>query len=57
MSVFQRKGENLNGTAFNIPNNSWEYADISANTAAGGYLNNVGSWEFKERLLSAFFES
>ena len=57
MSVFQRKGENLNGTAFNIPNNSWEYADISANTAAGGYLNNVGSWEFKERLLSAFLRT
>ena len=57
MSVFQRKGENLNGTAFNIPNNSWEYADISANTAAGGYLNNVGSWEFKERLLSAFLRA
>jgi TonB-linked SusC/RagA family outer membrane protein len=56
-SVFQRKGAALNGTAFNIPNNSWEYADISANTAAGGYLNNVGSFEFKERLVSAFLRT
>ena len=56
-SVFQRKGAALSGTAFNIPNNSWEYADISANTAPGGYLNNVGSFEFKERLVSAFIRA
>ena len=56
-SVFQRKGAALNGTAYGIPNNSWEYADISANTAAGGYLNNVGSFEFKERLVSAFLRT
>jgi len=41
----------------NIPNNSVEYADISANTAEGGYLNNTGSWEFKERLLSSFIRA
>ncbi len=57
ITVFQRKGESLNGTAFNIPNNSLEFADISANTAEGGYLNNVGSWEFKERLLSSFLRA
>ncbi len=57
VSVFERKGASLSGTAFNIPNNSWDYADISANTAAGGYLNNTGSWEFKERLLSAFLRA
>lgn len=54
VSVFQRHGEALGGTAFNIPNNSVEYADISANLAAGGLLNNVYSWEFTERLVSAF---
>jgi len=53
-SVFERKGQSLNGIAFGIPNNSIDYADISANTAQGGYLNNVNSWEFKERLLSSF---
>ena len=54
VSLFHRKGNALNGTAYNIPNNSIEFADISANTAAGGYLNNTGSWEFTERLLSSF---
>lgn len=57
ISVFQRRGNYLGGTAYNIPNNSLDYADISANLAAGGYLNNVYSWEFKERLLSAFVRS
>ncbi len=56
-SVFERKGQSLNGVAFGIPNNSLDYADISANTAQGGYLNNVNSWEFKERLLSAFIRA
>lgn len=54
ITIFHRKGESLNGTAYGIPNNSIDFADISANTAEGGYLNNVGSWEFKERLLSGF---
>lgn len=57
ITVFTRKGESLNGTAFGIPNNSIDFADISANTAEGGYLNNVGSWEFKERLLSGFLRA
>jgi TonB-linked SusC/RagA family outer membrane protein len=56
-SVFERKGQSLNGIAFGIPNNSLDYADISANTAQGGFLNNVNSWEFKERLLSAFMRA
>lgn len=57
VSIFQRKGNSLNGTAYNIPNNSLDFADISANTAQGGFLNNTGSWEFKERLLSAFLRA
>lgn len=56
-SVFQRRGNYLGGTAYNIPNNSLDFADISSNLAAGGYLNNVYSWEFTERLLSAFVRS
>jgi len=55
VSVFSREGNGLSGTAFNIPNNSVEFADISANQADGGFLNNTGSFEFEERLLSAFF--
>ena len=57
VSVFQRRGNYLGGTAYNIPNNSLDFADISANLAPGGFLNNVYSWEFKERLLSAFVRS
>jgi TonB-linked SusC/RagA family outer membrane protein len=56
-SVFSRSGSGLNGTAFDIPNNSEEYADISANQAAGGYLNNVGSFQYQERLLSTFLRA
>jgi TonB-linked SusC/RagA family outer membrane protein len=57
ISIFQRKGSSLSGTGFGIPNNSVAYADISANTAQGGYLNNVGSWEFTERLVSSFLRA
>lgn len=54
VSIFRRSGEQLNGTAFNIPNNSIDFADISANQAPGGFLNNTGSFQFEERLLSTF---
>ncbi len=57
VSVFDRSGNNLNATAFNIPNNSVDFADISASQADGGLLNNAGSWEFQERLLSAFLRA
>lgn len=54
VSIFQREGEQLNGTAFNIPGNSIDFADISANLAPGGFLNNTGSFQFEERLASVF---
>ena len=53
-SVFTRQGKGMGAWAFNTPNNSWEYADISASQAAGGYLNGATSFFFEERLLSAF---
>lgn len=56
-SVFSRTGNGLNAVAYNIPNNSIEFADISASQAAGGYLNNAGSFYFQERLLSAFLRA
>ena len=57
VSVFARSGQNLGATAYNIPNNSIEYADISANLAPGGYLNNATSFQYQERLLSAFLRT
>jgi len=57
ISVFSRNGKGLGGTAFNIPNNSIEYADISANLAPGGFLNNTNSFQFQERLLSTFIRT
>lgn len=57
VSVFNRSGNGLNATAFNIPNNSIDFADISANQADGGFLNNAGSFEYEERLLSAFMRA
>lgn len=57
VSVFNRSGNGLNATAFNIPNNSIDFADISANQADGGFLNNAGSFEYEERLLSSFLRA
>jgi len=56
-SIFGRTGNGLSAVAYNIPNNSVDFADISASQAAGGYLNNAGSFYFKERLLSAFLRA
>jgi TonB-linked SusC/RagA family outer membrane protein len=57
ISVFSRTGQQVGGTAYNIPNNSIEYADISANLAPGGFLNNTNSFQFQERLLSTFLRT
>jgi len=57
VTVFHREGNSINGVAYGVPNNDVTYADISANTTQGGYLNNTGSWEFTERLLSAFLRT
>jgi TonB-linked SusC/RagA family outer membrane protein len=47
------KGESLSGTAFNVPYNSNNFADISATDPS--YLrNNTSSWQSRERLLSHF---
>jgi TonB-linked SusC/RagA family outer membrane protein len=53
-SVFSRAGKGQSGIGYNIPNNSWEYADLSASQADGGYLNNASAFNFQERLLSGF---
>lgn len=55
LSLVGNRSEGLNGTGFNIPNNDLDFADISANQASGGFLNNVGSFQSSQRLTSAFF--
>lgn len=54
LSLVGNRSEGLNGTGFNIPNNDLAFADISANQAPGGFLNNTGSFQSRQRLTSAF---
>ncbi|TVP47054.1 MAG: TonB-dependent receptor [Mongoliibacter sp.] len=54
VSYLGNRSLGLNGVGFNIPNNSLELADISANQAPGGFLNNVGSFQARQRLTSVF---
>lgn len=54
LSYVGNRSQGLSGTGFNIPNNDLAFADISANQAPGGYLNNVGSFQNRQRLTSAF---
>jgi TonB-linked SusC/RagA family outer membrane protein len=49
--------QGLSGTAFNIPNNDLDLADISSNLAVNGYLNNVGSSQGFQRLSSQFLRA
>jgi TonB-dependent starch-binding outer membrane protein SusC len=52
-TVFKTWGHNLNATGFDIPNNSWDFADIGLanglNTAKA-----TGSWVYDQRRLSYF---
>ncbi len=52
-SVFKEWGNNLSGTGYDIPYNSWEFADIAL---ADGIIESksVGSWVYDQRRLSYF---
>lgn len=52
-TVFQTWGDNLNATGFDIPYNSWEFADISL---ANGLNTSkaTGSYTYDQRRLSYF---
>ena len=57
-SLFRRSGNQLSGFAYNIPNNSIDFADISASLAPGGLnRNGSGSFEYLEKLLSTFLRA
>lgn len=52
-TVFKEWGNGLNATGYDVPNNSWEFADISLTT---GYIDGIssGSYTYDQRRLSYF---
>lgn len=56
-SIFGTSADELRGIAFNIPNNDPDLADISANQADGGYLNQTTSYQVESRLASVFLRA
>ena len=52
-TVFKTWGNHLNATGYDVPNNSWDFADIGL---ANGISDSkpVGSWNFDQRRLSYF---
>jgi TonB-linked SusC/RagA family outer membrane protein len=52
-TVYKTWGDNLNATGFDVPNNSWEFADIGL---ANGLNTSkaTGSWTYDQRRLSYF---
>lgn len=52
-TVFKTWGNNLSGTGYDIPNNSWEFADISLANGISD-TKSTGSWTYDQRRLSYF---
>lgn len=52
-SIYREGGKNLTGTGYNVPYNSFDFADISA-TDGADLLNNTYSYQFQSRLHSYF---
>ncbi|MEZ7499721.1 TonB-dependent receptor [Flavobacterium sp. Arc3] len=52
-TIYKEWGSSLNATGYDVPNNSWDYADISLTT---GFLEakTNGSYVYDERRLSYF---
>lgn len=55
-TIYQEWGNGLNATGYDVPNNSWDYADISLTT---GYLDakTNGSYSYSQRRLSYFIRA
>lgn len=52
-TIFKEFGTGLNASAYDVPNNSWEFADVSlANGFRAG--RDVGAYNYDERRLSYF---
>jgi TonB-dependent starch-binding outer membrane protein SusC len=52
-TVFKTWGSHLDGTGYDIPNNSWEFADISLANGLSD-TKSTGSWTYDQRRLSYF---
>ena len=55
-TFFQEAGNNVSGTGFDVPFNSYEFADLSAIDPTNR-LNNSSSFEFMNRLNSYFLRA
>jgi hypothetical protein len=54
-TIYKEYGNGLNATGFDVPNNSWDFADISlTNGAPPEGTNPAGSYVYDERRLSYF---
>ncbi len=52
-TIYQTWGDNLNATGFDVPNNSWDYADISLANGLSE-AKSTGSWVYDQRRFSLF---
>lgn len=55
-SLFGTSNTAVDGTAYDIPYNSWDFADISA-ADGNNLLNNTSSWQNRSRLMSIFLRT
>lgn len=53
MAVTKDWGDGLFATGYDVPNNSWAFADIALTTGVGG-VKETGSYTYDNRLLSYF---
>ncbi|MCT4603626.1 MAG: TonB-dependent receptor [Marinifilum sp.] len=52
-TVYKNWGDHLDATGFDVPNNSWEFADISL-ARGNSEKNPANSWDYDDRRLSYF---
>ncbi|WP_372773883.1 SusC/RagA family TonB-linked outer membrane protein [Mangrovibacterium sp.] len=52
-TVYKSWGDHLDGTGYDIPNNSWDFADISLANGTSD-TKTSGSWTYDQRRLSYF---
>jgi TonB-dependent starch-binding outer membrane protein SusC len=52
-TVFKTWGNHLSGTGYDIPNNSWDFADIGLANGISD-TKSTGSWTYDQRRLSYF---